>query len=302
MSTTWSLWVLVLMAVNLGITLFLFFWSDRVKIPVEKDGTSGHQWAHGVLREGVRPLPRWWFWMSLGTFIFAGFYFFQYPAVGLYQGQQQWTSDKALQEASEKNALLLQPLMERAQTLEIAELAKDRQATIIGQRLFIDNCAACHGNNALGIQAIGAPNLLDAATLYGNDDETILLSIREGRTGIMPGWQHMGYGKIKNLAHYVRSLSGESHDAEAAKVSEKHFAICGSCHGMDGKGNPLLGAPDLTDKDSSYGNSLEQIIESITHGRNGVMPALKNRLSEAEMRLITAWIKANDSTQNTTTP
>ena len=294
MSTGWSLWVLVLMAVNLGITVFLFFWSMRVKIPVEKDGTSGHQWAHGVLREGVRPLPAWWFWMSIGTFIFAGLYFFRYPAVDLYQGQQQWTSDKALQEATEKNALLQKPMLERALDLEIAELAKDKQATAIGERLFIDNCAACHGNDALGIQAIGAPNLLDAATLYGNDDTSLLFSIREGRTGIMPGWQHMGYGKIKNLAHYVRSLSGESHDAEAAKVSAKHFAVCASCHGADGKGNQALGAPDLTDKDSSYGNSLEQIIESITYGRTGIMPGWKNRLSEAEIRLLTAWIKANE--------
>lgn len=295
MSTGWSLWVLILMAVNLGITLFLFFWSNRVNIPVEKDGTSGHQWAHGVLREGVRPLPRWWFWVSLGTFIFAAFYFYQYPAVDLYEGQQQWTSDKALQEASENNALLLNPLMARAQTLEITELANDVQAIRVGQRLFIDNCAACHGNDALGIQTIGAPNLLDAATLYGNDVESLLSSIQNGRQGFMPNWERFGYGKIKNMAHYVRSLSGESHDTEAARVSATHFAKdCAACHGLQGEGNTLLGAPNLTDKDSLYGSSLENLIETITLGRSGVMPAWKERLSESEIRLITAWIKHNE--------
>ena len=57
MTGFWSTWVIVLVVINLGITVFLFLWGLRVDIPTQPDGTSGHVWAHGVLREGVRRLP-----------------------------------------------------------------------------------------------------------------------------------------------------------------------------------------------------------------------------------------------------
>lgn len=298
MSSALSLWVTSLIVFNLGITLFLFLWGNQVKIPTQEDGTSGHKWAHGVLREGIRQLPRWWYWMSLATFIIAIVYFIRYPGFGMYTGNINWTSVNALNEATTKNDVLLKPIIEKSLTSPIDELAQNEQATRIGHRLFIDNCSACHGMNAEGNASIGAPNLSDSSTLYGNDPEHLLQSINNGRQGFMPNWERFGYGKIKNLAHYVRGLSGESHDSEAAHVSEAHFAQnCAACHGADGKGNKLLGAPNLTDKDSLYGDSLESLVQTITKGRHGIMPAWKNRLSESDIRLITAWIKHNEKTQ-----
>ena len=65
MSRFWSTWVIVLVVLNIGLVLFLFVWGQFVKIPTEPDGTTGHVWAHGVLRESVRKLPWWWVVYSL---------------------------------------------------------------------------------------------------------------------------------------------------------------------------------------------------------------------------------------------
>ncbi|MBM1143776.1 cytochrome-c oxidase, cbb3-type subunit III [Alcanivorax sp. ZXX171] len=293
MSLHWSLWIMFLVVLNLGITLFLFLWGTRVHIPTRDDGTTGHVWAHGTLREGVRKLPGWWYWMSASTFVIGIGYLVLYPGFGAYDGILDWSSRAQLEQAQARNEERLGPLMEQARTQAPSELAGNADAVQIGGRLFQDNCAACHGLDARGRTAIGAPDLLDDHWVHGGDEDTILASIREGRGGVMPAWGFLGYGRVKNLAHYVRSLSGQSHDTAAAAVGREHFSTCAGCHGPDGTGNPAMGAPDLTDDAWMYGGELEQIIASIRDGRQGEMPPWKDRLDEARIRLITAWILSN---------
>lgn len=280
-----------LVVLNMGITLFLFIWATRIKIPTREDGTSGHVWAHGTLREGVRPLPMWWVVMSALAFICGIGYLILYPGFGSNPGLLNWTVEEELQGAVAKNQVLLDPLLERALALTPTELADDEQATRVGGRLFQDNCSVCHSADASGNTAVGAPSLTGRSWLYGGSDEDILHSITHGRAGVMPPWGSLGYGRVQNLSHYVRSLSGASHEPAAAAVGAKYFDTCATCHGADGKGNQAMGAPDLTDDDWLYGGGLEDIRKSITDGRQGVMPAWGSRLSEAEIRLITAWIR-----------
>ena len=220
MSFHWSLWIMFLVVLNLGITLFLFLWGTRVPIPHREDGTTGHVWAHGTLREGVRPLPRWWYLMSASTFVIGIGYLVLYPGFGAYDGLLDWSSRGQLEQAQERNQALLAPLMEEARNSAPSELAGHPEAVRLGGRLFQDNCAACHGVDARGNTTVGAPDLLDDAWVYGGGEDAILTSIRQGREGVMPGWAFLGYGRVKNLAHYVRSLSGESHDPAAARAGE----------------------------------------------------------------------------------
>ena len=295
MSTGWSLWVMGLVVLNIGITLFLFFWGTRVSIPTENDGTSGHVWAHGVLREGVRKVPVWWYVPSVCVFIISITYLVFYPGFGNNPGKLGWTSYGELEKDVAANNALLDPIMQRAESQSFKSLSQDPQALQIGHRLFQDNCAACHGRDGLGNKVIGAPNLLDGASLFGGSAEDIVKSIRDGRNGVMPGWESLGYGKVKNLAHYIRRLSGESADGPSANAGENYFDTCAACHGADAKGNKALGAPNLTDNASLYGNSIEELMTTINKGRQGYMPAWKDRLSNAEIRVITAWILGNET-------
>lgn len=294
MSTGWSLWIMALVVLNLSIALFLFFWGTRVEIPTEKDGTSGHVWAHGVLREGVKKVPTWWYLMSLMMFFLGIGYLVLYPGFGNNEGVLKWTSVGQFNAETARSEELLQPVMDSAASDSFKALAQNGPAMHIGRRLFLDNCASCHGRDAKGNHVIGAPDLTDGASLYGHGAEDIQKSIAEGRSGAMPPWASLGYGKIKNLSHYVSSLSGGGHDGPSATAGKESFAVCASCHGADARGNKTLGAPNLTDTASLYGNSIEQLIESITHGRQGVMPGWKDRLSTVEIRLITAWILSEE--------
>ena len=167
MSLHWSLWIMFLVVLNLGITLFLFLWGTRVSIPTREDGTTGHVWAHGTLREGVRQLPRWWYLMSAGTFIVGIGYLVLYPGFGAYDGLLDWSSRGQLERAEERNQALLAPLLEKARNGAPSDLAADAEAVRLGGRLFQDNCAACHGRDARGNTTIGAPDLLDDAWVYG---------------------------------------------------------------------------------------------------------------------------------------
>lgn len=293
MSAFWSGWIMFLIVFNLGVSLFLFVWGTRVKIPTIEDGTTGHVWAHGTILEGVHRLPLWWVLLSASMFI-AGFtYLALYPGFGGFKGILGWTShDELTRDTATNQAKLdrvLQPL--KGQTVE--QLATVAEATGMGQRLFIDNCAACHGREGLGNRVLGAPNLTDAEWLYGGDSATIMASIVDGRHGVMPPFaSSFDADSLTNLANYVLSLSGADHSTIKAAAGKPLFAVCSACHGIEGKGNPLLGAPNLTDTVWLYGGELANIEDTIRNGRGGVMPAWRERLGDTDTRLIAAWIYA----------
>ncbi|HEY6241083.1 MAG TPA: c-type cytochrome, partial [Burkholderiales bacterium] len=100
----------------------------------------------------------------------------------------------------------------------------------------------------------------------------------------------LGEEGTKDVAHYVLSLSGlKSDPAHAARGKEK-FAVCAACHGADGKGNPQLGAPNLTDDIWLFGSGEAAIIEAITKGRISVMPPHKEFLGEAKVHILAAYV------------
>ncbi len=291
MSTFWSTWVIVLAVLTVGISFLLLCWAPWVKIPTEPDNTTTHVWAHGVLREGVRDLPRWWLVVSFGAFFVAALYVFLFPGLGNYRGILNWTSTEALEKQQARNHALPASPQERSRSMTVKQLAADTDAMRAGRRLFVDNCSACHGSKAQGIKALGAPNLLDNDWIYGGDPETVMTTILEGRQGAMPEFgSTLGEAGISKVAHYVLSLSGDTRDALKAALGKPLFQPCAACHGPAGKGNPALGAPNLTDKIWLYGDSVAEVEQTIRNGRGGVMPAWRDRLGEDDVKLIAAWL------------
>lgn len=295
MTAFWSGWVMFLVVLNLGISLFLFVWSQRVEIPTLEDGTSGHAWAHGVLREGVRRLPTWWVVFSSAMFVGAFAYLLLYPGFGSFTGLLGWSTEQKWERETAANSAKLEPVLQSLHAINLEETGLRDSAAVIGGRLYQDNCAACHGSAARGNQALGAPNLTDSAWGYGGDPETVQKSILDGRRGVMPPWgAALGQEGVVDLVAYVMSLSGREMPATWVEAGRARFAsMCVACHGMDGRGVPQLGAPNLTDNVWLYGGDFASIATSIRDGRSGVMPAWRGRLSEEEARAITAWLYAN---------
>ena len=290
MSSGWSLWVMFLVVFNLGLTLFLFLWAPFAKIPTLPDGTSGHVWAHGVLREGVRKLPRWWVVFSASMFVAAFAYLYLFPGFGNHKGALDWTAHGELARDVAANDAKLAPLMERFRLYPVEQLASDPAALQMGKVLFEDNCAACHQRSAKGNVALGAPDLSDNDWLYGGSGNDIITSIHDGRSGVMPPWASLGADNVKNLAQYTLSLSGSPHDAVMAAAGKPMFATCAACHGAEGKGNPALGAPNLTDHVWLHGGSVAAIEKTIGEGRQGHMPAWSPRLSDDQIHMVTAYV------------
>ena len=160
----------------------------------------------------------------------------------------------------------------------------------IGERLFANNCAQCHGADARGSK--GFPNLTDADWLYGGAPEKIVETINGGRQGNMPPMAAaVGSAEdVKNVANYVLSLSGSPHNAVAAELGKAKFAVCAACHGPDGKGNQALGAPNLTDKIWLHGWGEQAIVNIVTQGKVNVMPAQKERLAPEQIHVLGAYV------------
>ncbi|MEV8519032.1 cytochrome-c oxidase, cbb3-type subunit III [Dyella marensis] len=287
MSLFWSIYVGVLIAGNLGLATFLYFYGTRVKIPIEGDGTTGHSWDNGKLRESVRKLPRWWALMSLASLVAAIGYLVLFPGFGNFKGVLGWTSAQEVRQAREENANKLDALFARYRLYSVDRLSEDDVALQYGHRLFQDNCAACHGAMAEG--GYGFP----ALTVNGDDGDFVMATALNGRNGVMPPWGAvLGEQGVSEVANYVLSLSGSPHDAARAQAGAARFKeTCVACHGADGKGSKAVGAPDLTDRSWIYGGDLASVTQSIRHGRNGIMPAWKNRLGEDQVRMIAAWLR-----------
>jgi cytochrome c oxidase cbb3-type subunit 3 len=297
MTGFWSTWVMVLACLTAGVGLFLFCWALWMKIPTTEDGTTGHVWAHGVLREAVRPLPWWWVLISLGAFLFGACYLIVYPGFGSFAGRTEWTSAKEHDRNAAASMAKLETRLSNWRSLSLAQLAADKDATGLGHRLYQDNCAACHGMQGKGNHTVGAPDLTDADWLYGGDAETILASINDGRNGAMPPLLGaLGHNGVNEVAAYVVSMHGTQVPPEWAAAGKVRFqALCAACHGPEGHGNPALGAPNLFDDAWLYASNIESIVETVSNGRSGVMPAWRQRLSADDVRLTAAWVLAQSA-------
>jgi len=287
------------------------------KRPVQKSKaeveTTGHSWDG--IEEFNNPLPRWWLWAFYATIVWAVLYTIAYPAWPLAGGATQGllgrqpagdTRQAVIGEIArieEANAPIRARLVETPLTEIHADPELDSYTRNAGAAVFRTWCSQCHGAGAAGVQAAGYPNLLDDDWLWGGTMEDIHLTISHGirneedpdaRWSEMPAFgadEILTTQEIDAVVQYVRAMSGQDHDAAlAAPGAEIFVQQCAACHMEDGSGDPWQGAPALNDAIWLYGGSVEKITETVTYSRFGVMPPWQERLSEAEIRAVTAYV------------
>jgi len=287
-SNGWSVFVAGATIVGLLLCLVLLIIASRRKV-MANDNTTGHIWDED-LRELNNPLPRWWMGLFVLTVVFAGIYLAMYPGLGSVEGSLKWTSTGQYEAEQAKARAALEGVYAKYAAMPADAMAKDPQAMGIGERLFANNCAGCHGSDARGSK--GFPNLTDSDWLYGGAHDTIIETISKGRNGVMPPMAAaVGTPEdVRNVANYVLSLSGSPHNSIAAQLGKPKFGACAACHGPDGKGNQALGAPNLTDKVWLHGWGEDAVMAMINGGKNNVMPAHAARLSPEQVRVLAAYV------------
>jgi cytochrome c oxidase cbb3-type subunit III len=285
----WSIFVAAATVISIVACLLLLWFSGKAKAMTAHDNTTGHVWD-GDLREMNNPLPRWWVGLFVLTLLFAGAYLALYPGLGDFAGKAGWTSRGQLEAEIQKGNAEVAPLYAKFAALPVEEVAKDPQAHAIGERLFMNNCAQCHGSDAHGGKSF--PNLTDTDWLHGGTPEKIAETLTQGRVGQMPPMAAaVGTGDdVKNVAQYVLSLSGSPHDSVRAALGKSKFAACAACHGNDGKGNQTLGAPNLTDDIWLHGYGENAIIAMVNNGKTNQMPAQASKLTPAQIHVLAAYV------------
>ncbi|TKB45827.1 cytochrome-c oxidase, cbb3-type subunit III [Thalassotalea mangrovi] len=316
MSSFWSIWITVLTLGTLIGCIFLLRWTLTNFTGVKEGESMGHEFDG--IEELNNPLPRWWSIFFMVTIIWGFVYLAFYPGLGNFKGIFGWKSSnqgitsiadsKAQTQAAKDAGLAVQydrevnsaqerfgPIFEGLAKQEYSELVKNEEALRIGQRLFLQNCAQCHGSDGKG--TTGFPNLTDDDWLYGGSPEEIEETLLYGRKAQgMIAWKTMLGGEqgVKEVAAYVRSLSGMDVDTELADAGKEKFAMCAACHGSEGQGSHAmgiaLGAPRLNDDIWLYGGSPRAVEASIRDGRAGVMPAWKDFLGEDKIRVVSAYV------------
>ena len=313
MSMFWTIWISVITLGSIVGCFILLRWNLTNYTGHPEGESMGHEFD-GIV-EINNPLPRWWTILFYITIVWSFFYLALYPGLGSWEGFWGWKSSnqnvqsleesaQARIEAKEEGYLVqydreldyaaekFDPIFEEYAKVPVEELVKNEEAVKVGQRLFMQNCSQCHGSDARG--NMGFPNLTDDDWLYGGSGAKIKETLINGRVAAMPAWiDAMGEQGIKETVAYVLSLSGremeENHDA-LAEAGKARFMACAACHGMDGKGNQMLGAPNLTDNTWLYGGSERAITETLTYGRNGVMPSFKKTLGENKIHVVATYV------------
>jgi cytochrome c oxidase cbb3-type subunit III len=274
---------------NIGAALWLLWWTSRRRGESKEAETTGHVWD-GDLTEYNKPLPRWWLVLFVLTVLFGLVYLALYPGLGDFAGARRWSQIEQYEAQSRGAEAVLARTFAPYEKASVDALSKDASAVRVGRNLFLNNCAGCHGSDGRG--ALGFPNLADKDWMWGGAADTVLASIRDGRAGMMPGWrQVIGDEGVENVLAYVMSLSGRTLPAGNAEAGKTKFAeTCAACHGADGRGNPLLGAPNLADNVWLHGGSLATIRQTIAQGRQGQMPAHLERLGETRTKLVAGYV------------
>jgi cytochrome c oxidase cbb3-type subunit III len=274
---------------------------------VSGTATTGHAWDG--IKELNTPLPRWWVITFYLCIVWAVGYWIVYPAWPLISSNTKGVlgyssrADLAVELANLEK--IRGDKMAALGTASLADIEKDpsllAMARARGKTVFGDNCAACHGTGATGSK--GFPNLNDDDWLWGGTLDQIAQTIRYGARSGNPQaheGQMLAFGKdgmlkpdqIITVANYVRSLSGlPTRQGYDAATGAKIFAEnCAACHGDNAKGNPDVGAPNLTDKIWLYGSDEATIIQTVTNGRAGVMPAWEGRLDPATIKAMAVYV------------
>ncbi|MGY4526484.1 cytochrome-c oxidase, cbb3-type subunit III [Pseudomonas sp. TE21394] len=298
MTTFWSTYISVLTLGSLIGLTWLLLGTRKGQSNSTTDQTMGH--SFDGIEEYDNPLPKWWFWLFVGTLVFSVGYLILYPGLGNWKGilpgyENGWTGANEWQKEMAKADARFGPIFAKYAAMPVEEVAKDPQALKMGSRLFASNCSVCHGSDAKG--AYGFPNLTDQSWRWGGDAETIKASIMNGRHGVMPAWAEViGEQGVADVAAFVLSDLGqrslpEGARADAAKGKAIFAANCVACHGPEGKGTPAMGAPDLTHPQAFiYGSSFAQLQQTIRYGRQGQMPAQAEIQGNDKVHLLAAYV------------
>ena len=298
MTTFWSTYICVLTIGSLIGLTWLLLSTRKGQSKGTTDQTMGH--SFDGIEEYDNPLPKWWFWLFVGTLVFSVGYLILYPGLGNWKGilpgyQDGWTGANEWQKEMERADAKFGPIFAKFAAMPVEEVAKDPQALKMGGRLFASNCSVCHGSDAKG--AYGFPNLTDNDWRWGGDPETIKASIMGGRHGVMPAWADVvGEQGVADVAGFVlTNLDGRTLPKEAkadVENGKQLFATnCVGCHGPEGKGTPAMGAPDLTHPQAFiYGSSYAQLQQTIRYGRQGQMPAQQDIQGNDKVHLLAAYV------------
>ncbi|MGJ7521620.1 cytochrome-c oxidase, cbb3-type subunit III [Variovorax sp. LT1P1] len=285
----WSHYVTFISLASIAACALLLWITNRTRTPAGGDNTTGHVWDED-LREMNNPLPRWWVGLFVLTIVFGLGYLVAYPGLGSMQGQLGWSTAGEYEKEIAKANAELAPVYAKFTAMPAEQMAREPQAMAIGERLFLNNCAQCHGSDARGSK--GFPNLTDGDWLHGGDPAKIQESITLGRIGVMPPMA-AAVGTpddVKNVANYVLSLSGSPHDSVRAGLGKAKFTACAACHGMTGGGNPALGAPNLSDRIWLHGYGQDAIVSIINTGKTNQMPAQQGRLTDAQIQVLASYV------------
>lgn len=293
-SSGWSWYVIGIVVFGLVYCALVLIGAAKHKVIYDAQGnvdkTTGHIWDED-LRELNNPLPRWWLFLFIFTLVFAAGYLWLYPGLGGSKGKLNWSSKGQLEAEIAKAEVEQEKIYASFRTVAAEDLARDPKAMAIGERLFLNNCAACHGSDAKGSK--GFPNLTDTDWLHGGSPEKISETLHAGRRGMMPPMAAAvgSPEEVRQVANYVLSLSGGGHNSILAELGKDKFkAACAACHGADGKGNQAVGAPNLTDKIWLHGYGEEAIVRMINNGKTNIMPAQAGRLTEDQIKVLTSYV------------
>ena len=287
-SNFWPWYIGIASILSLAACFVFLIAVTRGQRPNEEE-TTGHVWDED-LRELNNPLPGWWRWLFHGTIAFAVVYLVLFPGLGFWSGTKSWSQEDQYRSEVAAADAIYGPIYARYGSMPVETLAADPEARKIGQRLFLNYCTACHGSDAGG--APGYPNLRDEAWKWGGTPEAIEATITGGRQALMPTWEPaLGKDGVKEVVQYVLSFTNRQTHPELVEAGKQRFeTICFSCHRITGKGNPALGAPDLTNDLWQYGGSEATITQTVSYGRKGMMPAHGDFLGPAKVRLLTAYV------------
>ncbi len=271
--------------------VWLISWSAK-QGPQNKadEDLVGHKWD-GDLEEWNKPAPKWWLYLYFITIAGAVGYMIAYPGIGAFEGMLGWSQEGQYEEEMASAEARYEPIYERFASMEFDTLVQDDDALALGGSLFASYCTTCHGSDARG--APGYPNLTDDDWQWGSSEQNIIASITHGRTAVMTPWaQILGSDEaVDNMVTHVQSLSGIVDPATVPDSARTQFTtFCSACHMPTGTGNPILGAPNLTDDIWLYGSAAETIRTAIVEGRNGQMPPHGELLGANRTRILAAYV------------
>jgi cytochrome c oxidase cbb3-type subunit 3 len=282
----WAGWVAVLTIVSVAGLAWLV-----VSVYFSRDDSA--EVAHVVwdetLREGTTAAPLWWFWMILALLATSVVYLILYPGFGAYAGVLRWSQGGQIAASVARHEERFGPVRAELAARALPELQRDGVAMRSASHLFNNHCSACHGADARG-QASLFPDLRDESWQWGRDETQLAQTITQGRQAVMPPWQAvLNDDGVAKMADYVLALGSGSASADG-ETATTYRNFCSACHGPEGAGMQLLGAPALNDSAWLYGSSAAAVRESISRGRTGVMPPFGERLDSAQIKLLTAWL------------